>query len=79
MFAGMQFGHAAMQLVLSLLTPVHLAAFAAGMIASGPLMKRSGQAKAVEGALWPLSIALLLVCMMNLAGSTYNPFIYFRF
>ena len=25
------------------------------------------------------SVALLLVCMMSLAGGTYNPFIYFRF
>ena len=25
------------------------------------------------------SLILLAVCMMNLAGGTYNPFIYFRF
>lgn len=79
MFAGLQYEHAAMQLVLSLLTPVHLAAFSAGIIASGPLVKRFTQARFVQKTLWPLSIILLFICMMNLAGNTYNPFIYFRF
>lgn len=68
-----------MRLVLSLLTPVHLAAFAAGIVASMPVMQTLGQAEKLQKIWWPASLVLLLVCMMNLAGGTYNPFIYFRF
>lgn len=79
MFAGLQFDDAAMRLVLSLLTPVHLAAFAAGITASMPVMENLGKAERLQKILWPSSLVLLLVCILNLAGGTYNPFIYFRF
>jgi len=68
-----------MRLVLSMLTPVHLTAFAAGILASMPAMEQLGQRKPMQKILWPASLVLLAVCMMNLAGGTYNPFIYFRF
>ncbi len=79
MFAGMHFENASMRLVLSMLTPVHLTAFAAGILASMPAMEQLGQRKPMQKILWPASLVLLAVCMMNLAGGTYNPFIYFRF
>ena len=81
MFAGFQFGNEAMRLVMSLLTPIHIAAFAAGIIASGPVFQKSrlSESGIVQKAVWPLSMILLVICMMNLAGGTYNPFIYFRF
>lgn len=78
MAAGLQFDDASMRLAASLLTPVHLAAFAAGVIASVP-MERAARTKPVQRMAWPLTIALLAVCMLHLAGGTYNPFIYFRF
>lgn len=79
MFTGLQFGHASMQLLLSLLTPIHLAAFAAGIFASMPVMETIGKAEKLQKVLWVSSLAVLFVCMLNLAGGTYNPFIYFRF
>lgn len=81
MFAGFQFGNEAMRLVMSLLTPIHIAAFAAGIIASGSVFQKSrlSESGIVQKAVWPLSMILLVICMMNLAGGTYNPFIYFRF
>ena len=79
MFAGLQFDDASMRLVLSLLTPVHLTAFAAGIAASLPAAGQMGRNKGLDRVLWPASLVLLAVCMMNLAGGTYNPFIYFRF
>lgn len=79
MFTGIQHNPNATRLVLSLLTPVHLAAFAAGILASAPVAETVGKAKAMQKVLWPASLLLLFLCMLNLAGGTYNPFIYFRF
>lgn len=81
MFTGLKADQAqdSMRLVRSLLTPVHLAAFAAGIAGSMPVMETIGQKKQMQKILWPASLILLAVCMMNLAGGTYNPFIYFRF
>ena len=79
MFAGMHFENASMRLVMSMLTPAHLTAFAAGILASVPVMGKLGQRKPMQKILWPASLVLLAVCMMNLAGGAYNPFIYFRF
>ena len=93
MFSGFCFDNASMQLWLSLLTPVHLAAMAAGILAAGPLGElltsrvaavSRGEDRGVvwtvlEKLTWVLVPALLLLCVMNLAGGTYNPFIYFRF
>lgn len=93
MFSGFCFDNASMQLWLSLLTPVHLTAMAAGILAAGPLGElltsrvaavSRGEDRGVvwmvlEKLTWVLVPALLLLCVMNLAGGTYNPFIYFRF
>ena len=79
MFTGVQHSDASMRLVISMLTPVHIAAFAAGAFASMPVMETIGKAEKLQKLLWPASLVLLLICMLNLAGGTYNPFIYFRF
>lgn len=79
MCAGLQFHGAAMRLVLSLLTPGHIAVFIIGILVSRPIIKRNWQETAASKIAWPVSIILLIVCMMNLAGGTYNPFIYFQF
>lgn len=93
MFTGFCFDNASMQLWLSLLTPVHLTAMAAGILAAGPLGEfltsrvaavsrredRGAVWTVLEKLTWVLAPALLLLCVMNLAGGTYNPFIYFRF
>ncbi len=79
MVSGFHFEPSAMRLCLSLLTPVHITAFLAGILASVPLTERLKKHPKLEGASWALSMVILLLCMMNLAGGTYNPFIYFRF
>lgn len=79
MFAGLQFDDSAMRLALSMLTPVHIVVFLAGILASGPLIKRARQSRVLSKMVWPCSIILLICCMMSLAGGTYNPFIYFQF
>ena len=83
MFTGFQTNLAAARLARSQLTPVHISAFAAGVFASLPVMERIGKderaRKAFDLASFAASLALFFVCMLNLAGGTYNPFIYFRF
>ena len=76
---GRQYNPPAARRTPSSLPPVHLAAFAAGILASVPAVRSIGQAEKLQKLLWPSSLALLLICMLNLAGGTYNPFIYFRF
>lgn len=93
MFTGLRFDNASMQLWMSMLTPVHITAMAAGILAASPLgefLTAGVRASSPENGssslpavlpklTWLLTPALLLICIMNLAGGTYNPFIYFRF
>ncbi len=79
MFTGMHFDRTSMILCMSLLTPVHLAAFAAGMVGSVPIKKRMECRSLWQMASWLVTPLIIILCMLNLAGGTYNPFIYFRF
>lgn len=50
------------------------------MIADKVMRMENQKAKTFyTGLSYVLSLILLFVCIMNLAGNTYNPFIYFRF
>ena len=42
-------------------------------------IKATGSLYILNGMSYVCSAALLLLCMMSLAGGTYHPFIYFRF
>lgn len=79
MFTGIHFEDTAMRLCLSLLTPVHLTAIAAGIIGSMPVRNTLEKNKGLQGVSWAVSLGILLLCILNLASGTYNPFIYFRF
>ncbi len=79
MLTGVSCNNASMHLALSVLTPVHIAAFTVGIFASMPVMEMIGKSEKLQKIVWPASLILLLVCMLNLAGGTYNLFIYFRF
>ena len=87
LFAGWSFEAAQMRLFVSLLTPVHLTVLFVSVFACAPretlgkipCLKRLGERRSLRRLSFPLSLLLLILCMMNLAGGTYNPFIYFRF
>ena len=66
-------------LLWSVLTPAGIAAMAAGTAASFPLRRAARKLPFCEKASWGISILLGTVCILNLAGGTYNPFLYFRF
>ncbi len=79
MFAGFHFEPAALSLAAQQLTPLYLTVLAAAVVCSLPWRERFGNAKWYGALAVPCSIAGLLLCMLSLSGSTYNPFIYFRF
>ncbi len=62
-----------------MLDPYTLFIFAAALILCAPVSRALGRVRALECAAWPASLALFALCVINLAGATFNPFIYFRF
>ena len=87
MFTGFAFTLQSDALLRDLLTPLNLATVALGALCSLPLLpwvryKAQGDGKgalALRVGSYALSAGLYLLCVMNLAGSAFNPFIYFRF
>ncbi len=85
MFAGFHFEPEAVSMAASMMTPIFLAAFAAAVIAACPVIewikkvKLFGHYSVYETMAWTGSAVGLILCMLSLSGSTYNPFIYFRF
>lgn len=79
MFVGWTFSNASMRLCLSLLTPLNITVFAVGVVTALPILGWLREKKGMETISWLVTPILLLLCMMSLAGGTYNPFIYFRF
>ena len=86
MFVGFSFSPEAVCLTMEQLTKAFCAAMAVGAAGAFPVKER------LEGLLgrrfgtagcralsYAITWALLAVCMIHLSGSTYNPFIYFRF
>lgn len=71
---------------LSRLTPMYLVTLGLAVLFSMPVVMaaagrlKSKKAVAVgEAVSYCVSLALLLLCIMTLSSTTYNPFIYFRF
>lgn len=73
-------------LFLSRLTPMYLVMLVMAVIFSMPVVKAfSGRLKTEKAAAvgeavsYAVSLVLLLICILTLSSTTYNPFIYFRF
>lgn len=94
MFAGFTFTAASANLIWQQLTPWFLAAGLAGIIGCAPIRPLADKIRAklyqedqpvtavwvrIQAGLYLLSFILLAWCMLRLSGSSYNPFIYFRF
>lgn len=92
MFTGFSMDPASMSFAVQQLTPWFLVMLAAGIIGAAPIRKLvdhirenvqpevlAGKWKTVQIVLYVASTVLLIWCMIRLSGSTYNPFIYFRF
>lgn len=83
MFTGWTLTGEAMSQFLTLLTPWFLFITGMGILFSLPV-KEWVQRLEARSRLWTylsygVSMALFVLCVMNLSSSTFNPFIYFRF
>ncbi len=76
---GAASGPEASSMMWSVLTPAGIAAMAVGAAASFPIFPALKRFRHYEMAASLLSLVLGIVCILNLAGGTYNPFLYFRF
>ena len=79
MFTGIHSTSASLSLTMQQLTPLYLVTVAAAAIAALPVNTVLKKLKGYEVVTSVLAFAGLLLCMLSLAGGTYNPFIYFRF
>ena len=84
MFIGMNFDYVHMSLAMRWLTPMFVLMAIMAIIGSTPLAKKIASRLEKQTKVFvPLSLIgsllLLVLCLLNLSGGTYNPFIYFRF
>lgn len=79
MFAGFRFDGASLSLAVQQLTPLYLTVLAAAVVSAAPVRERLKRFRFYEPAACAASIAGLVLCILQLAGGTYNPFIYFQF
>lgn len=87
MFTGVDFTLQSNALLRTLLSPLNVATVALGAAFSLPLLPQAkqlaqGQGKGalvLRAGSYLACCGLFLLCVMNLAGSAFNPFIYFRF
>lgn len=76
MFTGFFLERGEWVLIAQLATPYHICCLIAGLLLSAPLSKYVKKKTVLK---YVLATILLPLCFMNLATSSYNPFIYFRF
>lgn len=93
MFAGFNITDKSLSLALTQLTPWFIVMLVAAVIGCAPIkpiadkFRINGSATALVGkkqsvaqtVLYVLAFALLIWCIIRLSGTSYNPFIYFRF
>ena len=80
MFTAFRMPSAGAEVLLwSVLTPTGITALIVGAAACLPLRSLVSGRKWYGAAVTAVSLPVLAVCILSLAGGTYNPFIYFRF
>ena len=89
-FAGFNISDSSVSFALSQVTPWFMAVLVIAIICAAPIKPLTMKIRNMDGtltksqravqiALYLLSFVLLAFCIMRLSGSSYNPFIYFRF
>lgn len=79
MFTGYHFEKSSMCLLVSQLNPAFLIILTLSLFLLFPQRKWMQENEVYRKAAWIGSLAGYLLCMMQLAAGTYNPFIYFHF
>ncbi len=76
MFTGFTYEAGEHMLLAKLATPYTMCCLLAGIILSAPVSKYVKNTKVLK---YVTAVGLFVLCVMSLATSSYNPFIYFRF
>ncbi|MDE6434827.1 MAG: MBOAT family protein [Lachnospiraceae bacterium] len=84
MFLNVTMNRASVSLLKEQMNPYNLTMLGIAFLFSYPISRKvkqkfKDQEKGYNFVLWGGSLCLLLLCMLNLASTSYNPFIYFRF
>ncbi len=79
MFTGFQIVSGEWVLIAKLLTPYNTLCLFAAVVLSAPVSVKIKERLKIPVVSYAASILFLVICVMNLATSSYNPFIYFRF
>lgn len=79
MFTGFHAKAAELVLIAKLLTPYNVVCLLVAVVLSAPVSKWLEKKVKNTAVSYAASVALLILCILNLASSSYNPFIYFRF
>ncbi|MBD5451115.1 MAG: MBOAT family protein [Lachnospiraceae bacterium] len=79
MFTGFRANAVEFVFLAKLLTPYNIVCLIAAVVLSMPVSKWLAQKIKAPVVSYAASVILLILCIMNLASSSYNPFIYFRF
>lgn len=79
MFTGVHPDISEQMLAAKLLTPYNIICLLAAVIFSAPVCEWFKGRVKLQAVQYAASLVLLVLCMLNLASSSYNPFIYFRF
>ena len=79
MFMGFHAKAAELVLIAKLLTPYNVVCLLAAIVLSAPVSKWIAKKVKNTAVSYAASLVLLILCILNLASSSYNPFIYFRF
>ncbi len=76
MFTGFTYEAGEYMLLAKLATPYTVCCLIAGIVLSAPVSKYVKNTKVLK---YVTAVGLFVLCVMSLATSSYNPFIYFRF
>jgi alginate O-acetyltransferase complex protein AlgI len=79
MFTGFHFSTACVSLALEQLTRNFIVAVIVGCIFACPIKEKITENPRLQILSYVGTTVLLVICVVHLSGSTYNPFIYFRF
>jgi len=87
MFTGFNVNHQSLAIFAEQLTPVFLSALIAGIVFSMPVVKyaekrfstSSKSADTAEYISYAGTLVMLVLCIISLSSSTFNPFIYLQF
>ena len=79
MFTGFSFTPESAANCISILNPLYLVTFAAGLVCAVPVKKKLEGIQKLHGLSYIACMALFALCVCRLSADAYNPFIYFRF